>query len=346
MKKLLILVAMLLVCSTKVNAMDFTAPSAPESVSEYMPAQTSTFWNDLWYIVQSALPELMPNFTQALRICITLVAIAFFVSISKNLSDTSQKTIVFVGMIAANTVLLEPSKSMIHLGADTIHQLTEYGKLLLPVMTASLAAQGGITTSASLYTGTILFNSALVFCITKIIVPCIYAYLITSIASSVLSTDILTGLCNCIKWLMTWLLKIILYIFTGYIGITGVISGTADAAAVKAAKITLSGVVPVVGGIMSDASEAILVSAGLMKNAAGIYGFLALAAILISPFLKIGVQYLILKTTAAICGVLGSNEISKLVRSFSGAMGIILAAAGSVCLMFLFSIFCYMKGLS
>ena len=74
-------------------------------------------------------------------------------------------------------------------------------------------------------------------------------------------------------------MKIVLYAFTGYIGFTGVVSGTTDAMAMKAAKLTISGAVPVVGGILSDASEAVLVSAGIMKNAAGVYGILAVLAI-------------------------------------------------------------------
>jgi stage III sporulation protein AE len=149
-----------------------------------------------------------------------------------------------------------------------------------------------------------------------------------------------------VKWLMTWCLKIILYVFTGYMGITGVVSGATDAAAMKATKLTISGMVPVVGGILSDASEAILVGAGVMKNAAGIYGLLAVISICIQPFLQIGVQYLLLKLTGAVCGVLGCKEISKLIQDFSTAMGLLLAMTGSVCLLLLISIVCFMKGVS
>jgi stage III sporulation protein AE len=147
-----------------------------------------------------------------------------------------------------------------------------------------------------------------------------------------------------IKWLMIWGLKTILYIFTGYMGITGVVSGTTDAAALKAAKLTISGMVPVVGGILSDASESVLVGAGVMKTAAGMYGTLAMLAICAEPFLKIGVQYLMLKATAALCGIFGSKALSNLVQDFSSALGILLGMTGSACLMLLISTVCFMKG--
>jgi len=135
-----------------------------------------------------------------------------------------------------------------------------------------------------------------------------------------------------------------LYIFTGYISITGIVSGSADAAAVKAVKIAISGIVPVVGNIISDASESILVSAGLMKNTVGIYGFLAVTAVWIGPFLQIGTQYILLKLTAAVSSVITGKNGSVLVRDLSGVMGFLLAMTGAVCLMLLISIVCFMKG--
>ena len=136
-----------------------------------------------------------------------------------------------------------------------------------------------------------------------------------------------------------------LYIFTGYLSITGVITGTADAAAVKAAKLTISGAVPVVGGILSDASEAVIVGAGVMKNAVGVYGLLAVLALFITPFLQIGVQYLLLKLTAVLCGVFGVKEASALVEDFSSAMGLLLGMTGTISFLMLISTICFMKGM-
>ena len=99
-----------------------------------------------------------------------------------------------------------------------------------------------------------------------------------------------------------------------------------------------------VGGILSDASEAVLVSAGTVKNAAGIYGMLAVIAIWIGPFLKIGLHYLLLKLTGAVCAIFGSKEMSGLVGDFSSAMGMLLAMTGSVCLMLMISLVCFMRG--
>ncbi|MBQ2432618.1 MAG: stage III sporulation protein AE, partial [Peptococcaceae bacterium] len=131
----------------------------------------------------------------------------------------------------------------------------------------------------------------------------------------------------------------------GYMSITGVISGTVDAAALKAAKIGISGAVPVVGNIFADATETILVSAGVMKNAAGVYGIFAVLAICICPFAQIGSHYLILKLTGAVCNVFGYKPSAELIQDFSSGMGFVLAMTGTAGLLLLVSLVCYMKGM-
>jgi stage III sporulation protein AE len=254
------------------------------------------------------------------------------------------KTAEFVGALGIGTVLLECANSMIQLGIHTTEELSAYGKLLLPVMTSALAAQGGITSSTALYAGTAFFNTILTDLLTGVLNPLVYIFLVLSTANAALGEELLKKMAAFVKWLSVWLLKTILYIFTGYMGLTGVISGTTDAAALKAAKLTISGVVPVVGGILSDASEAVLISAGMVRNAAGIYGILAILAVFAAPFLRIGCHYLLLRLTGAVCSVFGVKRCTDLIGDFSSAMGLLLAMTGSVCLLQLISTVCFLRG--
>lgn len=344
MRKIILLFLVLCLCVCNVSAMEFQAPSAPESAEEHMPEHSSSFGEDLWYIIKSAISKLQPDIAEAAGICVSLIAIMLFTSIVQSFSGVAKIAVALVSTLVVSMLLIQPTNSLIHLGIETVESLSEYGKLLLPVMTAAMAAEGGVTTSAALYTGTVIFNTFLSSIISKLIIPMVYVYIVLCVANSAIGNDVLQSLRDFVKWLMTWCLKITLYLFTGYIGVTGVISGTTDAAAVKAAKLALSGFVPVVGSIISDASEAILVSAGVMKNAVGIYGFLVIAALWIGPFLRIGFQYILLKITSAVCSVFGTKESISLIRDFSGVLGLLLAMTGTVCLLLLISTVCFMKG--
>lgn len=346
MRKLILLLVVICFCITTVSAMEFTAPSVPESADEYMPRESESFGKDLWYIIKTAIAKLQPSIAEAAGVCVSLIAVNLLISLLKSFSGITSKTVDLVGTLAVGVLLLRPSNALIQLGVETVRQLSEYGKLLLPVMTAAMAAEGGTATSAALYTGTVIFNSFLTSLISNLITPIIYIHIALCIAVAATGEELLKNLRDFTKWLMTWCLKITIYLFTGYMGITGVVSGTTDAAALKAAKLAMSGFVPVVGNIISDASEAVLVSAGVMKSAAGVYGLLAILAVWISPFLQIGVQYLLLKLTASVCGMLGSKNTVGLVHDYTGVMGLLLAMTGTVCLLLLISTVCFMKGVT
>ena len=321
-------------------SMDISGVSQAEALYD-----TTTFWEDLWSVLEKALAELRPDLTEAVGICICLVGITLLCGIIFRYCDDTRYVVQLVTTVSVGLLLFRSGYSLVELGRDTVEKISEYGKLILPVLTGALAAQGGTVTSASLYAGTALFSAVLSTAISKLLIPLLYIYLCVCIACSAISEDVLEQLRKFIKWLLTWGLKLVLYVFTGYMTISGVISGTVDATALKATKLAISGTVPVVGNILSDASETILLSAGVMKNSAGAYGLVALATLLICPFLKIGVHYLLLKLTASVCSVFAPKEVTGLMFDFSSGMGFVLAMTGITCLLLMIGIVCFMKGM-
>ena len=344
MKKLIFVILMLFVLAVPVSAAEITAPEVPESGAELMPVDTASFGDALMEMLQKAILRIRPDLAEASKVSLAVIAAVMMVSLLQTFSGSVKTVADLAGTTAIAAVLLLSANSLIRLGAETVTEISEYGKLLLPVMTAAMAAQGGITASAALYTGTAIFDTVLSSLISKLLVPMVYLFLALAAANSAVGEDLLKKMRDFVKWFMSWCLKTILTVYTTYMSITGVVSGTTDAAALKATKVTISSVVPVVGGILSDASEAVLVSAGLMKNAAGIYGILAVLAVYLAPFLRIGIHYLLLKLTAALCGVFGSKRMTELIGDFSTAMGLLLAMTGAACLLLLISTVCFMKG--
>ena len=87
-----------------------------------------------------------------------------------------------------------------------------------------------------------------------------------------------------LKKAITWILTSSLLLFTVYLSVVRVISGAVDGTTVKVAKTAISGVVPVVGGIIAEASETVLLGAGMLRNTIGIFGMLAILAACAYPF--------------------------------------------------------------
>lgn len=326
-----------------VSALDLEPPPVPESGRQIMPENTESFADGLIQLAENSLAFLHPDLSEAAATGMSVFAACLLLSMLKSSKD-SRHMADLSGVTAVAVLLLGSSNGMIHLASETVRELSEYGKLLFPVMTAAMSAHGGVTTSAALYAGTMFFDSLLSRFLSGILVPAVYLFLAMAVTYAATGEEMLKRLRELIRSGLNWTLKTILTVFTTYMSITGVVSGTTDAAALKATKLTISSVVPVVGGILSDASEAVLVSAGLMKNAAGIYGILAVLAVFLTPFLRIGIHYLVLKVTAALCGIFGTGGITGLAEDFSAAMGLLLAMTGSSCLLLLISTVCFMKG--
>lgn len=344
MSKLFLSILLIFSLAMPVSALEIQAPEVPDSGRALMPKEQSSFGDSLWDLVRRGLDQVRPELRDASKACLGVAAAVMMISVLQALSGQTSKTAELAGAAAIVMGLLTQTNAMITLGARTVQELSDYGKLLCPVMTAALAAQGGLTSSAALYTGTAAFDGILSALISRLLVPGVYLFLALAAANAATGEEILKKMRDLLKAAVSWCLKTLLTVFTTYMGLTGVVSGTTDAAALKATKAAISSVVPVVGGILSNASEAVLIGAGLAKNAAGTYGILAVLAVFLDPFLKIGVHYLMWKLTAALCSLFGTQTATGLIEDFSTAMGLLLAMTGSTCLLLLISCICFMKG--
>ncbi len=344
MKKGILIALLLAFFCVPVSAAEFTAPAAPDSVQDLLPADRDSFAEGLWYVVKSSIGLLRPDIAEVAATCFSVVAAVLLISVLRTFEGAGKPVVELCGVVVIAVLLLRPANALISIGTETVQQISDYAKLLLPVMTGAMAAQGGVVTSGVIYTTTAMVNTVLSAAVSGLLRPMVYIYLALAVVNCAVPDDLMKKMKDFVKWLMTWGLKLTLYIFTGYMSITGVISGTTDQAALKATKLTISGMVPVVGGILSDASETVLLSAGVVKNAAGVYGLLVILAISIGPFFRIGLQYLCLKLTGAVCAVFAEKRVTGILEDFSAAMGLLLAMTGTLCLILLISIVCFLKG--
>ena len=78
----------------------------------------------------------------------------------------------------------------------------------------------------------------------------------------------------------------------------------------------------------------------------GIYFVVVVVALWIRPFIEIGAQYIMLKFTAGVCGMLGAKSPVKLISYFSAAMGLLLAMTGTVSILLMVSVVCLMRGVA
>lgn len=347
MRKWLLLLVLLSLMIRPVGAVSLELPQTPDSATPYLPESDSSFLDGILEVGRNALNALVPGFKEAMATCLGVVVAVILCGLFKtSLTGEGLDASGLLGVAVISLLLLRSTGTFVRMGEETVSEISGYGQMLLPVMSSALVASGGATKATALYLGTAFADSLLSRMISQGVAPLVYLFVAVSIGTAVTGNSLLSKMRDMLKGWITWGLKLVLYCFTGYMTITGVVSGSADATALRAAKLTISGVVPVVGGILSDASEAILVGAGAVRSTVGVGGLMVILAITAAPFLRVGMQYLLLKLTAAWCGVVGDPRHSALVEDYAQAMGLVLAMVGTCSLLQLISVICFMKGVS
>lgn len=315
---------------------------AVELLPEHALTEPANLWSSVRTMAHSAISACKQPMRNALRLCGILLALVTLCSVAR-LSGRAQTAITLAGALGISAAVLSTFQSMVGLAVQTVEKVTDYSSLLLPVLASASAMSGTMTASAALYAGTMLFAELLMQLISRLLIPATFFYLAIATAEAALSGTMLSELRSFIGWLISKSLRVLLFIFLGYLSVTGVISAATDATAVKATKAAVSGMIPVVGGMISDASETLLASATILKNSVGVFGMLAVLALCLVPFLRVGIHYLLLKLTAALSGTVGLAPHVRLLQHFSSAMGFLLAMCGVCALLLLISCVCFLK---
>lgn len=290
--------------------------------------------------VPSIFYELM---TAGMRTAVKLLAVVLVCSLAQGMEEPGKSlhglpAVRSAGALAITALTMTDVASMIGLGQSTVARMDFFSAVLLPAMAVITAVTGGITAAAARQGVTVLFSKLLVSVMDTIFVPMVYAYVVVCCGQAIAGNQGLEKLAQGIKSMVTGFLTALLLVFVGYLTASGAIAGSVDVSRVKAAKMAISRVIPVVGGILADASETVLAGASALRGSVGAAGMLVVLAICLTPFLHLAVQYMIYKGTAAICAVVAQPELAKLIDAIGSAFGLILGMTGAAALILLVSV--------
>ena len=276
---------------------------------------------------------------KALRSGVTLLILVMICQVASGFFPEGTPDAVFLGGAAAVTLTASSNlNSMMGLGRSAIDALDTFSKVLLPTLTAASAATGSAAAAYVRQSATMLFADLLITVIGQLILPMVYAYVALCAAQTALGNDGLGKLAGFIKWGSISILTVLLLAFTAYLTISDAIAGSADAVVMKTTKFTISTFIPVLGGILADATESVLAGTVLLKNAVGVLGLITVLGICLTPFLQLGIHYLIYKVAAALASIVADKRLSNLIDSISGAFGLVMGMTGTCGVLLLISV--------
>ena len=287
---------------------------------------------------------------KALRSGLLLLSIVLLTALAEGASPAgSGKTFQAAPLAAAlaiTAVAVADANSLIGLGREAIGKIEVFSKVLLPTVAAATAASGAPAGAAARQAAALLFSDVLITLINRFFLPLTYTYIAACTAHAATGNEGLKRVASTLKWTVTTLLTALLLSFVAYLTVSGVIAGAADAVTLKAAKFTVSSVVPVVGSILSDAAETVLAGASMLKNTVGVFGMLVILGMCVLPFLQLGIHYLIYKVTSALAATVADSRAVGLIDGIGGAFGLVLGMTGACALLMLVSLVSAIKVVS
>lgn len=253
-----------------------------------------------------------------------LLLASFFKGGENSLDSPLAPTVGTVMSVAVSVTLAVPIISLINQIADSVESACTFTEAFAVVFLGILIANGQ-TISAAGYSS-FLFGAVEVctVCVGELILPMLKIFLAMSCVSAVSETIKIDSIIQFFEKNAKWLLGFLAVLLSAVLGISGVISASADNVAARTAKFVISGSVPVVGSAVSDAYLTIKSGMVLLRNSVGAFGIIAIAYIYLPLIIRTVLWNFVMEIGLSICEVLQLNSINKLMKSLSGMISLML----------------------
>lgn len=348
MRKLLFCLLALFLLTAPVFAEDGIDVSAVEdSLPEEARETSGALVTDGSYDMRGAIArladraksEITERAKEELREVTRIIAIAVVCAVAESVCvDNRIKEILSVCACASVVILTVGSlDGLASELTEAIRKLCDYARAALPAVFTASAVSGAVVSAGAKYAAVNLCLNVMMDVLQRITLPLIYAYIALCVSRCACPNAVLNAAASTLKWLCITAMTLLTMGAGAYISLTGALTGGADAAAVKGTKTVIASVLPVVGGILSDAASVVLASASIIKSSAGAFALVGVCALCLGPFAAIGVKLLLFRLCAAVASAVEGKRLAVLLGDLSAALGMLLGVLGTVTIMLFIS---------
>ncbi len=186
---------------------------------------------------------------------------------------------------------------------------------------ATLSAASGGTFMAAAHPLFLSSMGAASLLVSRVGMPAVYVGIALSVVGNLSERLPLSSLAAFIRKTSLWLVLGSFSLFAAILSMTNFARGTLDAVTLKGVKYAAQTLVPVLGGLLSEAAEAVSFGALTIKNAAGAAGMLFLLLLTLYPVIKILILSLLYRLAASITAPICDKRITALLTAFADALG-------------------------
>ena len=289
----------------------------------------SAVWNQV--AIQAAAP-----FRASLAVTGAVVLCALCKSVAGSVADNNISVIfTYVSALAVGAIVIHPIMELTMSSVTAIRTSAGFMLAFVPVYAGILLAAGRVASASSYQT--LMFGAAQVTnqLAGWLIAPLISMFMAMSLCSAAAEGVKLEQICGMVKKAATWVLAIVMTLFTAIMSIQGAVSAPADTVTSRTAKFLTSSFVPVVGPYLSDAWGTVSSSLSLLKSSVGMYAVIAMALVLLPHIIGLLLWKLSVEFAATTADMFALDRISALLRAVGSGISLLCAVMISVAALFI-----------
>ena len=247
-------------------------------------------------------------------------------SISDSLENKSVSQVTyFVELILIITLIVSTFSNCISLVKNTIQNLVGFSNSLIPILMTLMLTTGAITSAGMIQPILLLIINFIGNAISNIKLPEELISTSLNIISQISDEIKISKIPKFLNSATIWVLGIIMTLFVTVLSLEGSLTQTVDGVTAKTTKAAVSTVIPVVGKILGDATDAVIGCAGILKNAVGFVGVIVILGICLSPIIKLTILTITYYLASALCQPIADAKIVNLLGSVADTFKTLLA---------------------
>lgn len=272
-----------------------------------------------------------------------LIILGVIMAVIQNLTaaferGTVSKAAQAVVFLVVITLAIGSLTIAVNLGRTAVTDMVSFMQILFPILLTLLAAMGGLASAAIFHPVMVLVLGLLSTVVKNIIIPLIFFSAILGFVNSISDRFQVSRLAGLFRQVSVTLVMLLMTIFIGVISVQGVAGSVADGVALRTAKFATDAFIPVVGGMFSDAVDAVIGGSLLLKNAVGLVGVIIIFALCALPSLKILALIFVYKLAGALMQPIGAGQVADCLEHLAKSLTVLFAAVSVVGLMFFFAV--------
>lgn len=230
-------------------------------------------------IISSALGVFTGKFAEPIKKCSIIMGAVILFALIDSVAPAAGKANETGGMIfmfMLSFMVIAPVCKCIENVLSVIMLTSNFTKGLIPVMTGFIAASGKPLQSAAFSSVCLGICEIISYAVDKLFIPLTGAYAAVCIVASVNPLFNLQNIALFFRKVFTVVLGFVAAVFTGVITIKGAAASSADSIALKGVKFLVGGLVPVVGGAVSEGLATVGNAFSYVNKTVGIIGIIGI----------------------------------------------------------------------